>query len=112
MIRCCKCNKKYSFVPYEDIKGLLVIVCPHCGFRHSVDFKPIEESQITKEGYLVTITSEWATIWDISSGEKISKLGDREFYCVEEPYNKISLLITWSKQKGLKEENFKRKGRY
>jgi DNA-directed RNA polymerase subunit RPC12/RpoP len=43
MLRCCKCDKTYDFVPQQGKLYLPVIECPHCGYRHTVEFKPVED---------------------------------------------------------------------
>lgn len=43
MLLCCKCNKTYEFIPLKGDLSLPLIECPHCGFRHTVDFKPVKD---------------------------------------------------------------------
>ena len=44
MIRCCKSGGRYPFVPKQGASTFLLIECPHCGFRHTVEFKPVEDA--------------------------------------------------------------------
>jgi DNA-directed RNA polymerase subunit RPC12/RpoP len=44
MLRCCKCGKTYDFAPQQGKLYLPVIECPHCGYRHTVEFKPVEDA--------------------------------------------------------------------
>lgn len=58
MILCCKCNKKYEFKPYGCGLRLPVIVCPHCGYRHTVKFAPTDDdSRLTTSPVELKLTS-------------------------------------------------------
>ena len=46
MLKCCKCNKQYEFKPYISDLTLPVIVCPYCGYRHTVEFKPTMDDSL------------------------------------------------------------------
>jgi DNA-directed RNA polymerase subunit RPC12/RpoP len=43
MLRCCKCNHQYEFLPQKGELELPVVVCPRCGYRHTVEFKGVKD---------------------------------------------------------------------
>ncbi len=43
---CCKCGKKYkledNIFEYEKDTTCPILICPHCGFKHAINFMPFE----------------------------------------------------------------------
>ena len=76
MITCCTCKKQYEFAPFKGALELPVLICPHCGIRHTVEFKatidssrtqPIEELRLTS-AQPVLIASRFATSGRVALG--------------------------------------------
>ena len=45
-VRCCKCKKEYDLASnifeYDKDTNCPILICPHCGFKHAINFMPFE----------------------------------------------------------------------
>jgi len=68
-VTCCKCHKDYQFKLYESEEyNRPYLVCPHCDFKHLIDFIPVnteQDSASKKEVTDLDLGTYYVTVWDI-----------------------------------------------
>src|SRR3990172_958900 len=57
MIRCCNCDRQYELVLKQGGLALPVVECPYCGYRHTVEFKAVEDESPVSPLFEIRLTT-------------------------------------------------------
>jgi len=83
MIICCACKKQYEFVPFKGSLELPVLLCPHCGSRHTIEFKTTEDrSDLVPTQLRLTAAKPVLTATRILDADRTALAADNTDYTV------------------------------
>ncbi len=89
IIKCCKCGKEYdlgdNIFEYEKDTNCPILICPHCDFKHAINFMPFEKQIEARKAKKLDLSNPYFVILGASRIANASRVdqSNNDNGCVE-----------------------------